>query len=221
MKRIFVAIGLILAITCTANAQPRRNVRRKVTHEYTRTRQTPRYQGPTRYSSNYGEFSLHIAGELGLSDVGGIFWHEYPYHYSIGCMAEAQVGHLIGLGLGAEYYGTRSLFENQSNTPYLNSVPVYANLRLSTPGWKTKLFIEGRAGYAIPINSVNLNGIDYASEGFFTGAGIGLIHRGNSLSIGMNAIDVNNSFMMYNNNQTGSDIITDVYLRYSYSFPVF
>jgi len=133
-------------------------------------------------------------------------------------MVETQVGRRLSLGLGAEYYGTRNFHGNDRS--FLNSVPVYANARLSSTGWGTKLFIEGRAGYAFPIGSANIDGTTYSTQGLFTGAGIGINFYGNSISIGLNAIDVNNGYQLLDNDHTGSDIVTDVYLRYSYSFPV-
>lgn len=145
--------------------------------------------------------------------------HEYPYHYSIGAMGEVQLGRMLSLGLGAEYYGTRSIYPHQADKPYLNSVPVYANIRLSTPGWGSKFFLEARAGYAIPVGSVNVSGTNYAAKGFFTGAGCGVSCFGSNISIGINALDVNNGYSqsLYH---TGSDIVTDVYLRYSFAIPV-
>ncbi|MBR6878006.1 MAG: hypothetical protein IKM95_01310 [Bacteroidales bacterium] len=221
MKKLLLSLGLILAITLSANAQRHhRTVRHRVTHEYTTTsHQAPRRHAPERYSDNLGELRMHVAGELGITDIGGIFMHEYPYHFSIGAMAEAQVGRALSLGLGAEYYGTRSIYPNQADKPYLSSVPIYANARLSTLGWGAKFFVEARAGYAIPVGSVNVGGTNYAAKGFFTGAGIGFSCFGSNISIGVNALDVNNGYSQ-SHYHTSSDIVTDVYLRYSFAIPV-
>ena len=199
MKKLLLSLGLILAITLSANAQ------------------RPRHHAPARYHNNIGEVRMHVIGELGLYDVGNIFYHEYPRHYSIGAMAESQLGRMLSIGLGAEYYGTRGIYTNNAYRPYLNSVPVYGNLRLSTPGWDARCFIEGRAGYAFPIGSVSVSGTHYAARGFFTGAGIGITLYGSNISVGVNTIDVNNGFGENNHR----DVVTDVYLRYSYAIPLY
>lgn len=221
MKRLIISLSLLLAVTFSANAQlhhrpgPRHPIKR-----YYAPAPHPKHHHPGRYEDNWGELRFHLAGELGMNDIYGIFVHEYPYHYSIGGMIEAQVGRLLSLGLGAEYYGTRSLYAHHANKPYLNCVPIYGNIRLATPGRAAQLFVEARAGYAIPTGSVFVNGTQYRAKGFFTGAGVGISCYGNNFSIGVNALDVNNGYnqSMYH---TSSDIITDVYLRYSYAIPLY
>ena len=109
--------------------------------------------------------------------------------------------------------------------PYFTSLPIYGNLRLSTPNHGVKFFVEARAGYAFPLNAVTISNPYRTCEtrGFFTGGGIGLNGYGNSISIGMNAIDVSNYdgiILLYDSNSGRSPIITDFYIRYSYAIPL-
>ena len=220
MKRLIISLSLILAVAFSASAQfHHRPGPRHPSRRYYAPAPNPNHHHTGRYEDNRGELRFHIAGELGITDIHGIFIHEYPYHYSVGGMAEAQVGRMLSLGLGAEYYGTRSIRPHQADKPYLNCVPIYGNIRLATPGRGAQLFVEARAGYAIPTGSVFVNGTQYVAKGFFTGAGLGISCYGSNLSIGVNALDVNNGYYqsMYH---TSSDIITDIYLRYSYAIPL-
>lgn len=208
MKKIVISFILILAVVFSAGAQPHH-------------RPHPRHED--RPFAPAPEVRLHIAGELGIDDPAAIFWHNPPRHYSIGAMAELQVGRRLSLGVGAEYYGTQSRRSNNYLT-YYNSVPVYGNIRLSSAGHGAKLFAEVRAGYAIPVNVVGVGSPTtyYETRGLFTGGGIGLSCYGNSISIGVNAIDVanHNGFVLMNGGPGSAHVITDFYLRYSYAIPL-
>lgn len=227
MKKLLLSLGLILAITLSANAQPGRRVHRHYGHV---PAPRPRYEAPLPFYDDIGQLRFHVAGELGINDLSGIFFHEYPYHFSAGGMLEVQTGRLLSLGLGAEYYATHNIsFNNMQSMdrPYFTSLPVYANLRLSTPGNVAKFFVEVRAGYAFPLNYVTIGNSygAYETRGFFTGGGIGFGCYGNNISIGMNAIDVNkyNGPVLHDGQGVGHggrNIITDFYLRYSYAIPL-
>lgn len=208
MKKLILSLTLILAVSLTAMAQPGRTVRKY-------------------YYDNIGELRLHAIGELGFTDLGGIFFHEYPYHYSAGGMLEVQTGRLLSLGLGAEYYGTRNIdysSMNDMDQPYFQSLPVYANVRLSTAGYGTQFFVEARAGYAFAMNTVGVGrpATYYETQGLFTGGGIGFSCYGNHISVGMNAIDISNNkgVVLLDSYYGEPGIITDFYIRYSYSFPL-
>ena len=179
----------------------------------------------TYYYNPIGEVRLHVGGELGFTDIGGLFMHEIPYHYGIGAMAEVQTGRLLSLGLGADYYGSRNLGRgNYQNDTYLNCVPIYANIRLSTPGRCTRLFVEGKAGYAIPLNSVELTHPyrgEVVAQGFYTGVGVGLDFYNNNISIGFNSIDLHYVDKNHlHNGSTADGMFTDFYIKYSYAFPL-
>lgn len=214
MKKLLISLVLVLAVSFTASAQGR-TVKRTYKSKYTYTTSSPRPRHRHNADIPYndiGEFRLHVIGELGSTDLTGLFWHEYPLHYSVGAMAEIQAGRILSLGLGAEYYGSRNALNHYSNSTYLNTVPVYANVRLSTPGSAVKFFVEARAGYAIPANKVSINyPHDITAQGLYTGAGLGLSCFGNHLSVGFNTIDLNHA---------QSRTFTDFYLRYSYAFPL-
>lgn len=231
MKKLLLSLGLILVIVVSANAQPGRRVRRHVArkpyHHAPAPRPRPNNDVTARYYDPIGEVRLHIGGELGITDLGGLFMHEYPYHFSGGLMAEVQTGRWLSLGLGADYYATRNINRHDiqnMDRPYFTSLPVYGNVRLTTPGHGIQLFVEARAGYAIPLNAVTLSNPfrTYETRGLFTGGGIGLKGFGNCLSIGINAIDINNykGFSLQSNGYGNHNIITDFYIRYSYAIPL-
>lgn len=207
MKKIILSFCLLLAFVLSAGAQPHHR---------------PRPHQDYYTYSNIGEARLHIAGELGISDPVAFFWHRAPRHYSIGAMGEIQVGRRLSLGLGAEFYGTR--INDQSYPSYYNSVPVYGNIRLSSPGYGTKVFVEARVGYAIPVNTVSMGYPTsyYETRGLFTGGGVGLNCYGSNISIGINAIDLTYRYgITPTNGNTGrSGVITNFYLRYSYAIPL-
>ena len=203
-------MGIIFAMTLTASAQFGKNAHN-----------IPIY----RHFNNTGELRLHVAGELGFADLGGLFMHEMPYHYSIGGMVEYQTSRCISLGLGTEFYGTRHIdHEPFTNGRYLNCVPVYANVRANTTG-RTRFFIEARVGYAIPTNHFYVSALnaDVATQGFYTGAAVGLMFYGNNISVGFNSLDVVNASShepVYQHHGDRKLIATDFYLRYSYAFPL-
>lgn len=207
MKKLILSFCLILAFVISAGAQPHRR---------------PRPYEEYYHYSNIGEARLHIAGELGIADPVAFFWHRAPRHYSIGAMGEIQVGRRLSLGLGAEFFGTR--IYDQAYPGYYNSVPVYGNIRLSSPGYGTKVFVEARVGYAIPVNTVSMGYPTsyYETRGLFTGGGIGLNCFGNNISIGINAVDVRNyeGYTLQGLEGRPPRIITNFYLRYSYAIPL-
>ena len=218
MKKIILSLGIVLAIVFTANAQPGRPSQR-APHRPQHYVPAPRPSGPR--IDNIGQVRLHISGELGITDFRGIFWHEWPKHFDVGLMAEVQTGRLFSIGLGTEYYATSTDYK-YADRPYYMSLPVYANVRLTTPGLHAGFFVEARAGYAFPLNAARVNNTVRETRGFYTGGGIGFRCFGNNLSIGMNAIDVRNSNgTAFQNSDGGSPrIITDFYLRYSYAIPL-
>lgn len=232
MKKTLLFLVLILAVTLSANAQRRHKVTRsyKSKHTYTTTAPRPRprprtrpwFQRPERYYDNVGEVRLHVGGELGIMDLGGIFMHEAPHHYGVGAMAELQAGRMLSVGLGTDFYGSRGMDHHFQSDEYLNCVPVYGMVRLSTPGSSTKLFVEARAGYAIPLNQVYARNLyrDVAAQGFYTGAGLGLSFYGSNLSVGFNSIDLHPCHSLLNNGNSSKGMFTDIYLRYSYAIPL-
>lgn len=226
MKKLLLSLGILLVLTGTANAQWRTVRRQHVRHNYytAPARQRPRPQTQAPYYYGIGDVRLHVVGELGISDPIGVFWHQYPEHYSIGGMAEVQTGRHLSLGLGAEYYGTSSITDHYDVPDYLNTVPIYGNIRLSSAGRNTKLFVEGRVGYAIATNqALATNPYRYVeAQGFYTGLGVGFSCYGNSFSVGFNSIDLrnplSNQFILYNNGS--KTMVTDFYLRYSFAIPM-
>jgi hypothetical protein len=160
---------------------------------------------------------------MGICDFGAIFHHDIPYHFSVGGMAEYQVGRATSVGVGVEFYSSYGerchLFENMQET-YIHTLPIYANLRFAVPGAPISPFIEGRLGYSAPLNTVTCNDYNgvhrYQSTGLYTGGAIGLkVYRAN-LSLGLSVIDVIDADQGYKGGR--KDIITDYYLRLSFAF---
>lgn len=218
MKKIILSLGIVLAMVLTANAQPGRPPRR-APHRPNRYVPAPHPVGSR--IDNIGLVRLHLNGELGFADLGGVFWHRAPKHFGAGLMAEVQTGRLFSVGLGADYYATHT-FYNYADRPYYMSLPVYANIRLTTPGINGGFFVEARAGYAFPLNAVRIDNTVLETRGFYTGGGFGFRFYGNNISIGLNAIDVRNyeGYTLQGPDGRPPRVITDFYLRYSYAIPL-
>ena len=223
MKKTMLALCLLFVLSITAEAQIR-PPRPRHRHHPRRVVVQPRQRyAPERVYSPMGEFRFHVYGELGSNDFGAIFMHEIPYHFSVGGMAEYQVGHVTSLGVGAEYYSTYGeycrLFENMQQT-YIHTLPIYANLKLTLPNTPISPFIEGRIGYSVPVGEVTCNDPDgvrhYKSTGLYTGGAVGLKIYQVYLSLGVSAVDVVDSDLGFNGGR--QDVITDYYLRLSYAF---
>ena len=223
MRKFLLSICLLLAVTVTAEAQirpPHPGHR----HHPKRTIVQPRPRvAPDHIYSPVGEFRFHVYGELGSDDFGAVFMHEIPYHFSVGGMAEYQVGHITSLGVGAEYYSSYGehchLFDNMQQT-YIHTLPIYANLKLTLPDAPISPFVEGRIGYSLPLGEVTCNDIDgvhrYQSTGLYTGGAVGIKIYRVYLSCGVSAIDVVDSDLGFNGGR--QDVITDYYVRLSYAF---
>lgn len=222
MKKLMLSICLLLAVTLTAEAQMRPPRPHYRNHHRKTVVQAP-YKSPTCVYTPRGEFRFHVIGDIGMWDLGAIFMHEIPYHFSVGGMAEYQIGHMTSVGLGAEYYSSYGqdcrLFENMQET-YIHSIPVYASLKFAFPYVPVSPFIEGRIGYSIPVGHATCLDPDgehrYISTGLYTAGGIGLkIHRV-YLSCGISVVDVVDSALGFNGGR--KDVITDYYARLSFAF---
>ena len=223
MKKLLLSICLFMTVSLMAEAQVR-PPRPRYRHHTRRTVMQPRQRyASDRIYSPMGEFRFHVYGELGSNDFGAIFMHEIPYHFSVGGMAEYQVGHITSLGIGTEYYSSYGehcrLFENMQQT-YIHTVPIYANLKLTLPNTPISPFVEGRIGYSVPLGEVTYEDFDgvhhYKSTGLYTGGAVGLKIYRTYLSFGVSAIDVVDADLGFNGGR--QDVITDYYLRLSYAF---
>lgn len=223
MKKFMISLCLILAIAFSAEAQ----IRRPMPHH----RRPPRREMPApheRMQPNHAnlwrnELCFHVIGELGARDLGALFRHDMPYHFSAGGMLEYRFGHFTSIGLGVEYYatyGAKCPALNNMQEAYINTLPIYANLRFSMHDAPIFPFIEGRIGYSAPLSEVTCNdhgGVNhYKSAGLYTGLGVGIKIYNFNLSWGFSVID------LVNNNQGylgfRQDIITDYYARLSIAF---
>lgn len=222
MKKFLLSLTLLIAVAFTAEAQMRPpKPRYRQPERPTMTKPSP-HMAPRPAFNPMGEFRFHVLADLGVGDFGAIFAHEIPYHFSVGCLAEYQFGHMTSIGLGAEYYSSYGehcrLFENMRET-YIHTVPVYANLRLALPDAPVSPFVEGRIGYSIPAGNVTCldpNGEhQYQSTGLYTGGAIGLKVFRFSLSWGVSVIDVVDSVLGFNGGR--KDTITDYYFRLSFA----
>lgn len=221
MKKTVLALCLLFALTLTAEAQ--RPHRPRYRHHPPRAMEQPHERPAPRFYNPYGEFRFHVYGELGHGDFGAIFRHDIPYHFSVGGLAEYQIGRCTSIGLGAEFlssYGEHcSLFHNMQDT-YIHTLPVYANLKLELPNAPVSPFIEGRIGYSVPLGSVTCldpEGVHhYKAQGLYTGAAIGLKIYRVYLSWGLSVFDVVDAD--YGLVGPRMDVITDYYIRLSFAF---
>lgn len=220
MKKTLLSLCLLIVLSVTAEAQirpphPRHRRAPRRTLVQPRTPKTNNVYNPI------GEFRIHVLADLGSDDFGAVFMHDIPYHFSVGGLAECQIGHFTSFGLGAEYYSSYgehcSLFTNMQET-YIHTVPIYANLKLSLPNTPISPFVEGRIGYSLPVNTVTCNDPEgvhyYQSSGLYTGGAVGLkIYRAN-LSCGVSVIDIVDAEKGFNGGR--KDVITDYYVRLSF-----
>ncbi len=222
MKKTLLALCLLIVLSISAEAQirpphPRHRYHPKRTVVQPREKHVPRLYNPV------GEIRFHVLGELGSDDFGAVFMHEIPYHFSVGGMAEYQIGHLTSIGIGAELYSSYgehcNLFYNMRET-YIHTLPIYANLKLALPNTPISPFIEGRIGYSLPLGVTTCNdpaGVrHYKSMGLYTGGAVGIKIYRTYLSFGLSAIDVVDADLgLYGGRQA---VITDYYVRLSFAF---
>ena len=147
MKKILLSFCLLIVLSISAEAQMRPPRPRYRHHSPKRTVQPPQRHAPDRTYCPVGEFRFHVFGELGSNDFGAVFMHEIPYHFSVGGLAEYQVGHITSFGIGAEYYssyGEHCQLFNYMQETYIHTLPIYANLKLALPNAPISPFVEGR-----------------------------------------------------------------------------
>lgn len=218
MKKHLFLLCLLMTVTFSAMAQMR------PPRPYYRVpkRQTCVNPPPCAYSPR-GEFRFHAIGDIGIWDFGAIFRHRVPYHFSVGGMAEYQVGNITSIGLGAEFYSSYGqhcrLLDNMQET-YIHTVPVYASLKFALPYVPVSPFIEGRIGYSIPAGRVTCYDPSgehhYISTGLYTAGGMGIKIYRVYLSCGISVIDVFDSDLGINDGRKG--VIRDYYTRLSFAF---
>ena len=223
MKKTLLSLCLLLVLSITAEAQmrPPHPRHRRIPKRTVIQPRTPRK--PDRTYNPVGEFRFHVLADIGSNDFGAVFMHEIPYHFSVGGMAEYQVGHMTSFGIGAEYYSSYGehcrLFNNMQET-YIHTLPVYANLRFTLPDAPISPFIEGRIGYSAPLGTVTCNDPDgvrhYMATGLYTGGAVGLKIFRTNLSFGVSVIDIVDADQGYNGGR--KDIISDYYVRLSFAF---
>lgn len=212
MKRLIMALSFVILMATSAEAQYHRPSGRyhRPMQNYTATR----VRAPRNLGLDRNTLKLHVMGEVGIVDIGSVFYHDGISHFGVGAMLEWQPCHIFSLGLGANFDAgsnkPRPYFDN-----FMYSVPVYANFKLSTPGF-VRFFVEGRIGGAIPLY---ITANDYVAKGLYTGGGLGISIGGSHISAGVNITDVYGSSSenprRYARN---SDILAEFYLRYSYAF---
>ena len=224
MKKTLLSLCLLIVLSISAEAQIRPPHPRFRHHPPKKTVEQPCHkQVPKHTYSPIGEYRFHVYGELGFSDFGAIFMHEIPYHFSVGGLAEYQVGRITSVGIGAEYYSSYGehcrLFNNMEQT-YIHTLPIYANLKLSLPKASISPFVEGHIGYSIPLGRVTCYDPDgvhhYKSMGLYTGGAVGIKIYSAQVSFGMSAIDVVDSDLGFKGGR--KDVITDYYVRLSFAF---
>ena len=223
MKKTLLSLCLLIVMTISAEAQirpPRPHYR----HQSKKTMVQPRHKhAPDHNFSPIGELRFQVFGELGSKDLGAVFMHEIPYHFSVGGMAEYQVGHITSVGIGGEYYSSYGehchLFHNMQET-YIHTLPVYANLKFALPDAPISPFVEGRIGYSAPLGTVTCNDADgvhrYMATGLYTGGAVGLKIFRTNLSFGVSVIDIVDADQGYIGGR--KDLVSDYYVRLSFAF---
>ena len=215
MKRLMLTLSLLVMMAVSAEAQYHRPSGRyhRPMRNYSATRvRTPRAPRDLGFERN--TLKLHIMGEVGLTDVGSVFYHRGISHFGAGMMLEYQPAHIFSIGVGANFNAgsnrQRPYFDN-----FMYSVPIYANFRLSTPGY-VRFFVEGRIGGALPLY-ITQN--DYIAQGLYTGGGMGLSVGGSNISVGANVTDLYpNGYDAPRHFGYHGDVLVEFYLRYSYAF---
>ena len=222
MKKSLLALCLLVVLSISAEAQtppPHHG------HRYPpkRSMMQPHENYAPRFYYPYGVFRIHVYGELSPHDLGAIFRHEIPYHFSVGGMAEYQFWGFTSVGVGAEFYTSYGqhchLFRNMQET-YIHTLPLYANVKLTLPYAPVSPFIEGRIGYSLPLGRVTCNDPDgihhYRSRGLYTGGAVGIKIYRTYISFGMSTIDVVDADYGFIGPKV--DAITDYYVRVSFAF---
>ncbi len=212
MKRLMITLSLLVMMAVSAEAQYHRPSGRyhRPMHNYTATR----VRAPRNLGLDHNTLRLHVMGEVGLTDIGSVFYHDGISHFGAGVMLEYQPAHIFSFGIGANFDAgsnvRRPYFDN-----FMYSVPVYANFKLATPGF-VRFFVEGRIGGALPLYITNT---DYVAKGLFTGGGVGISVGGSHISTGVNVTDLyptgNETQWRYGYH---GDILVEFYLRFSYAF---
>lgn len=212
MKKILLTFALLLSLTLNMNAQTyHRYYRDEPRREY---RHRPYREVRGEQYSPMGVFRLHVVGDLGTCDFPRVFWRYRPVHFSAGVMGEYQVGHVTSVGLGVEFYSTYYSAYYSGYYSYLRSLPIYGNLRFSTPTGPVRPYIEGRIGYAPSLNTFVYNGQEFRSGGLYTGGAIGLTIYNVNLAFGISAVDV----MRYSAGYYVQDYVIDYSFRISFAF---
>ncbi len=217
MKKIAVLASIVLMFAVSTVAQPRqmsRNHRPVRNYAVSRTHsRTPRALGVERNT-----LRLHIMGELGISDICSVFYHNGISHFGAGAMLEWQPACVFSMGIGANF-DAGSNVSRPYFCDFMYSVPIYANFKLSTPGF-FRFFVEGRIGGALPVYITNT---DFCAMGLYTGGGIGMAIGGSHISVGVNVTDLyRNSICQAGERCTrhfgyNSHVLAEFYLRYSYA----
>lgn len=89
MKRLMITLGLLVMMVVSAEAQYHRPSGRyhRPMQNYSATRvRAPR--APRDLGFDRNTLKLHIMGEVGLTDVGSVFYHRGISHFAAGMMLE-------------------------------------------------------------------------------------------------------------------------------------
>lgn len=216
MKKLLLSFALLACVIMGAQAQQNG---KSPNPNYQYSSVTVR-QNPDRYS--FGNLRFHLMGSIGDGDLFNMFTHRRPDMFMAGCMLEYQANRFIGLGLGAEFYGSASRWNRPRPDMdyYLMSLPLYANVRLALPLGLVRPFVEGRIGYSFPLNTAysNTYGSELQSQGLYTGFGIGVTVGHSSFSSGINVTDVYKAHEAQSFQNAPWDSFVDYYVRYAYAF---
>lgn len=215
MKRLMLTLSLLVMMAVSAEAQYHRPSGRyhRSMRDYSATRvRAPR--APRALGLELNTLRLHVMGEVGLSDVGSVFYHRGISHFGAGIMLEYQPAHIFSFGIGANFDAGSNVWRPYFDN-FMYSVPVYANFKLATPGF-VRFFVEGRIGGALPLYITNT---DYVAKGLYTGGGFGISVGGSHISTGVNVVDLypTNYETPWRYRNRG-DILVEFYLRFSYAF---
>ena len=205
----------------------------------------------TNTTTNSHRTSLYVYGGIGMLDwLSSFFSLAYGRgplvtHYDVGFLLNQKVSSHWSVGLGSEFHGSQALnsFVNEWLGPvfYLDkdfhTVPVYANVRFTIVNKVARPYLELKAGYAFPLNTVygayradvlNHTYTGYPEPGFqgpiraggfYAAFAPGCDIGRHGVSLGVTCMPIKGDFIDYSTNETLSKEgpMLNIFVRYYFA----
>ena len=120
-----------------------------------------------RTTTNSHHTSLYVYGGVGIFDwysiiMSVVYGNLLLPHYDAGVLVNQKISSHWSVGLGAEFHGSTAwhsfVWDRSGATMALDkdfhTVPVYANVRFTIVNKVARPYLELKAGYAFPLNTV-------------------------------------------------------------------